>query len=513
MEPTQPMLLEASAAHSITAVSRVRIRAALRGIFSFPVVLAILLLVVTIFSIRERFNDPDLWWHLKTGEIIWNTRHIPIVDSFSFTTNNHPYTPHEWLSQLTIYGAYDLGGLGGYTGLMLWFCAAASILIVAAYMLCAVYSGNAKVAFLGGLLVWLFSTVGLSIRPQMLGYVFLVFELLILEIGRARDARWFLAMPPLFALWVNCHGSFFFGLIVLAAFLFCSFIRLRAGLLVSQRWEKRPRNILALASVLSIPCLFLNPIGLKQVVYPLDTLLTQTQQMKGVSEWLPATFNDFRGAALLAVTGLILLVPLIRRIELTIQELMLAAFGFGLAALHVRMMFVFGILAAPILCRLLATAWDQYQPDRDRPVLNAILIALSLLVAVIAFPNRLQLDRQVTSGNPVKAVQFINGSGLSGNMLNEYGYGGYLIWAAPQHKVFVDGRGDVFEWAGVLEEYFKWQTLRADPNALLNKYHINFCLLSRDSPMSRVLPLLPGWKTVYSDDSSSVFARAGALTR
>ena len=31
-------------------------------------------------------------------------------------------------------------------------------------------------------------------------------------------------------------------------------------------------------------------------------------------------------------------------------------------------------------------------------------------------------------------------------MLNEYVYGGYLIWAAPENPVFVDGRADIFEW-------------------------------------------------------------------
>jgi hypothetical protein len=105
-------------------------------------------------------------------------------------------------------------------------------------------------------------------------------------------------------------------------------------------------------------------------------------------------------------------------------------------------------------------------------------------------------------------VDFINRSGLSGNMLNQYVYGGYLIWAAPRHKVFVDGRGDVFEWTGVLEEYGKWVTLQADPNILLNKYQIHFCLLPADAPMSNVLPLLPGWTKVYSDEMAVIWAKS-----
>jgi hypothetical protein len=501
------MLLEVSDGSPIATAPELRRRGAARAIFSFPAVLAAFLVVLTVLTVRGRSSDPDMWWHLKTGEIIWNTHHIPTVDSFSFTTHNHAYIPHEWLSQLSMYGAYHFGG---HTGLMLWFCLLASLLVVAAYALCSLYSGNLKVAFLGGLITWLFATIGLSIRPQMIGYLLLVCELLVLHLGRSRDRRWFFALPPMFAIWINCHGSVSLGLIVLGATLACSFIELEWGLLVTRRWEKKQRNALAITFALSVAALFLNPIGFKQVAYPLDALLNQTVQMTGVSEWQPPRFDEIRGVALLAVAGLILLVPLVRRAELTVQELVFLVLGFGLAAQHQRMLFVFGILAAPILCRLLADSWDGYEPDRERPVLNAVLIAILLCVVVEAFPDRQLLVQQVEKNNPVKAVDFINRSGLSGNMFNEYVYGGYLIWAAPRHKVFVDGRGDVFEWTGVLQEYGRWVTVQGDPNILLDKYHINFCLLPVDAPMSHVLPLMPGWNRVYADEMSVVWARSGA---
>ena len=81
---------------------------------------------------------------------------------------------------------------------------------------------------------------------------------------------------------------------------------------------------------------------------------------------------------------------------------------------------------------------------------------------------------------------------------------------APEHKVFIDGCGDVYDWTGVFGEFGAWATLQQDPQRLLDKYRIDFCLLSREAPMGRVLPLLPGWKLVYSDALSSVFVRSGA---
>jgi hypothetical protein len=100
---------------------------------------------------------------------------------------------------------------------------------------------------------------------------------------------------------------------------------------------------------------------------------------------------------------------------------------------------------------------------------------------------------------------------LSGRMLNDYAYGGYLIWAVPTQPVFVDGRADVFEATGVLNEFGKWATLESDPETLLNKYQIDFCLLARQSPMVHVLPLLHNWKLVYSDDLSVIFQRTAPL--
>jgi hypothetical protein len=481
--------------------------AAVQRIFSFPAVLAGLLSVLAVLTVRARFDDPDMWWHLKMGQIIWTTHSIPTTDLFSYTTNHHAWIPHEWLSQVLIYGAYRWGG---YSGLMLWLCFFTAALLIAGYALCSLYSGNAKVGFAGAMLIWFFSTSGVAVRPQMIGYLLLVVELLVVHLGRTRNPRWFFCLPPLFALWVNCHGSFFFGLAVAGIILGGSFFDFRGGLLVSSRWEPRQQRLLTLALILSVAALFLNPIGVKQILYPLNTILHQPVGLSVVEEWKPLQLNDGRGLGFLAVLGSLFLVMIVRQSELFWDELLMLALGTWLAASHQRMVFVFGILAAPVLSRLLSTSWDGYDAEADRPLPNALFIAASLLVVFWGFPNRQSLSRQVDQQSPVNAVAFINAHHLSGRILNEYVYGGYLIWAAPEHPVFVDGRADVFEWTGVLNEFLKWGGLQSDPNALLDKYRVDFCLLAQQSPMVRVLPLLGKWKVIYSDDRSVIFMRAAA---
>src|SRR5690242_1243970 len=138
-----------------------------------------LLVLLTALTVRGRFNDPDLWWHLKMGQIIWTTHSIPTHDLFSYTANHQPIVPQEWLAELSIYIAYLVHG---YSGLMLWFFILASVFVVQGYVLCALYSGNAKVAFVGAMLIWFFGTIGFEIRPQMISYVLLASELILIHL-------------------------------------------------------------------------------------------------------------------------------------------------------------------------------------------------------------------------------------------------------------------------------------------------------------------------------------------
>jgi len=474
-------------------------------LFSFPVMLGSVLLVLAVLTVRSRFDDPDLWWNLKIGQVIWTTHIIPVTDQFSYTTNHHAWIPHEWLAQLVIYGAYRAAG---YSGLMFLLCLMTAALLAAGYALCSLYSGNSKVAFLGALILWFFATIGLSIRAQMIGYIFLVVELLLIQLGRTRSARWFFALPPLFALWVNCHASFIMGMIVAFVFWASAQVSFRSGSLVSAQWEPRSRRRLGYALLLSVAALFLNPVGIKQILYPLDTLLNMPLLLGNVAEYAPLRMSDERGVALMGLLLLSFLMVMTRRARMFWDEAFLLVLATWMAVSHERMLFVFGILAAPVLSRQLSKSWEGYDPEKDRPSLNALFIGMALVVAFLAFPTRQNLVSQVEAQSPVKAVEFIQQHHLAGPMLNDHAFGGYLMWAAPEHPVFVDGRTDVFEWTGVFREFGNWATLRTGPEVLLNKYRVQFCLLNPESPMVRVLPLLPDWKIVYSDSTAVVLERS-----
>lgn len=474
-----------------------------RAAFSFPVFLAFSLCVLTALTVGGRFDDPDLWWHLRMGQIVWTTHTVPTTEVFSHTAAGHLWIPHEWLSQLSIYGAYQFAG---YSGLMLWLIVLASLLLVLLYGYSWLYSGNGKLSFLGGLIGWYFATVGLAVRPLILGHLLLVVELLLIQLGRTKDRRWFWGLPPLFAVWVNCHGAYSFGLVILAVTVGCAFLELKIGPIVSSAWPREPRTTLIMASMASVAALFCNPMGWRLLTYPLNALLVQHTGLSAVEEWLPLSLLDFRAAGLFLIIGAAAFAAT-RGALIRLEELILVSIAAVFAVQHQRMLFLFGIMAGPVICRLFSSYWEGYDPRRDLPVANAVCIAIAVAVIVFSFPSSSDLAAQVDKGSPVQAVEFIRKAHLKGPMLNDYGLGGYLIWALPEHKVFVDGRADVFDWTGVLDAFRRWALLREDPKILLDRYHIQFCVLESGSPLVHVLPYLPGWSKAYGDSHASVFVR------
>src|SRR6185369_17864618 len=78
------------------------------------VVPIVLLAMVFVLAVRQSVSiDPDLWWHLKAGQQIIDTRSIPHTDDYSFTKQGSEWVAHEWLSELFMAAIYKLTGLTG----------------------------------------------------------------------------------------------------------------------------------------------------------------------------------------------------------------------------------------------------------------------------------------------------------------------------------------------------------------------------------------------------------------
>lgn len=470
---------------------------------SFPAAIAALLIMLSVLTVRGRFADPDMWWHLKIGQVIATTHHIPTTDLFSYTTNHHATIPHEWLSELFIYKAYEIAG---YSGLMFWECALTAAVLLAGFYLCTLVAGTPILGFFGALLIWFFGTVGFSVRPQIVGYLLLIFELVILQLGRSRSHRFFWLLPPLFCLWVNCHGSFLVGLLVLVASAVAE--SARTGRRAEAPISRGSGSVhLLIAAAACFPALLINPAGIQQALYPFQIMFHSPVNLGEVQEWRPLHFDDSRAYVFVALIAVTVLLACLRKFRVRPEEIVILAIVSFEAASHHRLLFVFGIIIAPIISRALGTMSKLGTTHQQHPTANMLLISVAFLISFFAFPSRAALHGQIEAFSPVKAVEFMRQNHLRGPLINDYTFGGYVIWAAPEFPVFVDGRTDIFEWTGVLRTFGDWATLKTPTSALLDQYGVNLCLVDKSSAIVNNLRTLPGWKEIYADDIAVVFER------
>ena len=183
---------------------------ALQKVFSFPMMLATALGGRRRFSVTRTFAvDPDLWWHLKVGETILPTHHLPTTDPYSFTVHGQLWLAYEWLGEIVLATAQRLGGLRGLDALLIGLGCA---VMLAIYAFATIRTGNSKAGFAAAAILLVLARPSFSLRPQMFGYLFLVLTLIALELFRQgkRRAMWFL--PLLMLAWVNIHGSWVIGM-------------------------------------------------------------------------------------------------------------------------------------------------------------------------------------------------------------------------------------------------------------------------------------------------------------
>src|SRR5690242_11235036 len=72
----------------------------LRLACSMPALLGAALVSAMFLLERSFFVDPDMWWHLKTGELILSTHRWATTDPYSYTSAGAPWMSAEWLGDV-----------------------------------------------------------------------------------------------------------------------------------------------------------------------------------------------------------------------------------------------------------------------------------------------------------------------------------------------------------------------------------------------------------------------------
>jgi hypothetical protein len=487
-----------------TACTSVFANASIPGmIFSFAGMLGMCLVGRVFYALRSFNVDPDLWWHIKYGQSILSTHHWPTTEQYSFTVTGQHWLSYEWLGDVLLAAIYQVGGLRGLGALLIIL---ASVFVLALYYYTSIRCGNPKAGFLAtALLINLVN--GFNLRPQMLGYIYLILTLIVLERfcqGKLR-AIWFL--PLLMLVWVNTHGSWIIGLGTIGVYLASGLMTIHLGSLETQPWTPRERIHLTIAFLLSVVATFITPYGADLAKFPF-IVSSMPLGVANVQEWQPIMFNLAGDKLFLGLLMGFLFVQALLRPVWRLQEFGLFLFGTVMACVHVRFLSLFVPFFASLFAVLLSIWLPKYDRAKEVYALNAAII-LGIVGAIVwYFPSRSDYARIVANQFPVAAVQYLDTHYVPGPTYNSYGFGGYLLWArGPEHKVFIDGRTEVYERSGIFQDQIALVNLKPGSLAILQKYNIQSCLLSPGEALSTLLAVLPEWQKLYEDDRAVLFVR------
>jgi hypothetical protein len=176
-----------------------------------------------------------------------------------------------------------------------------------------------------------------------------------------------------------------------------------------------------------------------------------------------------------------------------------------MACLHVRFVLLFVPFFAPLFVTVLARWVPQYERSKDKYLLNFALMAGIVIALLHYFPSRSEMDNKLADQFPVQALAYMRQHSVPGPLFNSYGFGGYMVEAG--YKTFIDGRSELFEQSGVLDDYMHITMMKPGAMGVLNGYGIRSCLLERDEPFSTVLASIPAWQRVYSDNVSALYVK------
>ena len=475
-------------------------------------------------------GDPCLHWRIGN----WMIEHRAIIrtDVFSHTRPGAPVVTMEWLSELLFAAA---GNLLGWNGIVLLTSAliATCLWILHRQLLSEGVEPLLATALV--LLAAMTCSMHWLARPHVVSHLLLAlwaWQLRAFHQSRISARALFARLVPLMAVWVNFHAGAFTGLTLIGVYL----VGQGAGLLDADDGRRVAVHNMAVLALLGVSCALatlLNPNGWGLHLY-IAKFLSHPALVNSVNEFRSPNFHSagMRGFLLLLLVLFVILVMARSRLNFT-EVLLIGWCGYG--ALHwARNVPVFAIVVTPILAGHLnafvrdlpETGWvSRYRKvSRDISSLGHpstarwIVLTAALVPVLMAAKPRLLggqpvlLTELLANRFPVAATKFLaaHPRAVSGEMFNDYGWGGYLVLAAPDRKVFIDGRND-FYGETLVKEFNEVNEVRPGWEAVFQKFGVGWTILPRSHALNIVLALDPGWRLVYTDEVATIYGRVGKI--
>ena len=491
-----------------------------------------LFLILFLFLIvggKDLLGDADTAWHIGIGRYILETGTVPDTGIFSYTAANMPWMAHEWLTELIFAVIHKFAGLNG---IVLLAALAIAYTHSTFYGFLLFRGVNTVLALILTIALIITTSVHWLARPHIISMLFTLVWYMALENYRLRGARQIYLLPVLTILWVNLHGGFMAGLLLiavywsgcLAEFLFSRDEKEKAD-------QKKHLIVYGKVGLLAVAAALVNPHGYKAILFPFR-IMGQKLNVGRINEWLSPNFHDFVPYEYMLLALIIVLGFSI--VKFGFIEAGLVILWTHLSLYSVRYGPIFGIIVTPILAvrlesliktgsergnRLLKSIYglsERLQRISGSLKGHAVPILVIFFVILITLRGGRLLGMPLLAYDfdkknvPVEAVEFAERSGIQGRLFNTYHFGGYLIYKGfPKDGVFVDGRADMYN--EILKNYFDVVDLKPEWKDILARFDIDWILITANSPLSVLLLETDQWSLVYADKVSNIFVRNGSV--
>jgi hypothetical protein len=478
-------------------------------------------------------TDSDTGWHIRTGEWILRNGRIPGVDIFSFTKAGSPWFAWEWLSDVVMAAVHHTAGLRGIVLLSLSLLGLTSTCI---YRNAVAESGHRLIAIVLTALAMAASTIHWLARPHLVTPLLAaVFSGILLRVHKNSEARLLLVLPLLTILWVNLHGGFFVGIVLLITYALGSVVE---DFIQEDKFcvRKRAKDY-ALTAVACLAASLINPCGYRLHIH-VAQYLGASFYIQRISEFQSPDFHSFSVAYFETLLVLAIGAAFWHFASGRVIQVMLLLSWAHLALFSVRNIPIFAVVAGPGIA-LALREWLEYaisshslkwlqrlsasvsdletgmqfiacHHKRDR--LHCVpCFAVLTLGVLLAYPSHFKALHAEFDPNrfPVMAASALSQQAVreSIRLYANWQWGGYLIYRLwPALKVFDDGRTDFYGPAFVQDGLDVWDA-KSNWNRILARYQVNAALLPVDSALATLLREQRDWKAVYEDRVAVLFEK------
>jgi hypothetical protein len=478
-------------------------------------------------------TDSDTGWHIRSGEWILKNSRVPVTDIFSFTRAGQPWFAWEWLSDVLMAVVHAHFGLAGIVLVSLLLLGATSVSV---YRSTLDESEHRAIAVVLTGLAMAASTIHWLARPHLVTPLFAAVFCRFLnrmEMKRRSVLLWIL--PLLTVPWVNLHGGFFVGIVLLVTY--------AIGTAAEELLDGRRRNAWVRAQPYlwtAVACALAslaNPYGYRLHLH-IAGYLGASFYLQRISEFQSIDFHSFTAAYFETLLALAIGAAFWHLGKGRWVQVLLLLSWAHLALFSARNIPIFAVVGVPGV-GLAMREWLEYGrfrwPREWAGKVSATLaeletgvriiaesndtrrwhlvpsFALLLLAFVLAHPGRVKFLRSEFDHNrfPVDAATFLAEKEYRPllTLYSSWQWGGYLIYRLwPSLSVFDDGRTDFYGLPFVEEGLRAWEAC-PDWAVIFAKYRVNSALVPVDSALATVLHERADWKLIYSDRVALMFVK------